>query len=278
MVMDVVDIMAKCKGCVDKQNWLLESGDGSQVVCLCYDHSDTQMDMGNQDAATQTPTNRIATTVPDAPKRKAQKPNWMNSGRDIRRHLFSEYNWQKMEEVKDNRWAILKVQTIATSSTHRCVRRFYIGDKDGDNYLEMEFYPCITYKNLSEEYKKLFHSESYQDHRLCYNPRHKSPPCSVAISKLNDFIVYNEIETILFNEEPDSYNEKVELKICEELGIQCRNIRWTYSQYIPLPTSNLKKKKDIDDNYFVMAPPFQDHSDDEGQEEYERSTKRRKTV
>ena len=36
------------------------------------------------------------------------------------------------------------------------------------------------------------------------------------------FIVYNDIESILFNEEIDSYTEKVDYKICEELGFSVR--------------------------------------------------------
>ena len=137
-------------------------------MCLC---SNSQVGTRNFDASTQTPMKRAATTIPDAPKRKVQKPGWMDSGRDIRRHLFAEHNWQKMEDAKDKHWAILKVDTIATSPTHCCIRRFYIRDKNGDNYLEMEFYPCITYTDLVEEYKKMYHFQSSQDHRLCNNPR-----------------------------------------------------------------------------------------------------------
>ena len=80
----------------------------------------------------------------------------------------------------------------------------------------------------------MYHFQSSQDHRLRYNPRQRSPPCSVAVSKINDFIVYNDIEVILFNEEPDSYNEKVDYKICEELGVQCSNIEhfiWYHSPF-----------------------------------------------
>ena len=27
--------MDMCDGCADRQQWLLDSGDGSQVICLC---------------------------------------------------------------------------------------------------------------------------------------------------------------------------------------------------------------------------------------------------
>ena len=53
----------------------------------------------NMDAITQTPMKRASTVVPDAPKQKAQKPNWMDCGRDIRRNLFVHHNWGKMDDV-----------------------------------------------------------------------------------------------------------------------------------------------------------------------------------
>ena len=264
----MVNSMDMCDSCMERQNWLLESGDGSQVIC--YDRFSNSVEgAGDEDnlptstdACTQTPMKRISTTVPDAPKRKIQKPNWMDSGCDIRRNLFANHNWKKMEDVKDMQWAILRVDTIATSPTHRCVRRFYIGDKDGVNYLEMEFYPCVAYANLSEEYKELFHFQSSHSHRLRYNPHQRVPPCSVAVSKINDFIVYNDIELVLFNEVLGSYNEKVDLTICEELGIQYLNIRWTSTQYDPIPKRRLKYEKNREDD-LTFAPPFIDIPSDE---------------
>ena len=262
-IMDVADTMDQCDNCAEKQNWLLESGDGSQVVCTCYDRFvGSSMKRGNDckstfaDASTQTPVKRAQTTVPDAPKRKVQKPRWMNLGCDIRRNLFTDLNWKKMEDVKDMRWAILKVDTIETSPTHRCIRRFYIGDKDGVNYLEMEFYPCVTYKSLTEKYKEMFHFQSSHMHGLCYNPRQRAPPCSVAVSKINDFIVYNDIEIILFNDDTDSYSEDVNSKICDKLGIQYMNIRWCSNEYTPIPTWHFKNEKRDDE--FTMTPSFTD--------------------
>ena len=269
--MDMVNSLDMCESCKERQRWLLESGDGSQVVC--YERcSDGLVETGDNDkppatsdactqtstssdACTQTPLKRISTTVPDAPKRKIQKPGWMDSGCDIRRHLFVNHNWETLEDAKDKRWAILRIDTIATSPAHRCVRRFYIGDKEGVNYLEMELYPCVTYANLAEEYKNLFHSQSSHGHRLRYNPRQRAPPCSVAVSKMNDFIVYNDIELVLFNEEAGSDNEKVDKWICKELGIQCMNIRWTCAEYVPIPKRHLAYEKNRDDE-FIFAPPF----------------------
>ena len=47
------------------------------------------------------------------------------SGPDLSRNLFANHDWQKMTDVGVKRWAILKVDTIATSPTHRCYCWFY---------------------------------------------------------------------------------------------------------------------------------------------------------
>ena len=71
--------------------------------------------------------------VPDVPQENIQTMCFMNSGRDIRRHLFTDHDGQKLEDVKGRQWAILKIETVATSPCHRCIRRFYIGDENGIN-------------------------------------------------------------------------------------------------------------------------------------------------
>ena len=198
------------------------------------------------DNSTQTPNKQLSPATPDAPmKSKMGKPSWMDSGRDIRRNLFAYYDWGKMEDVKYVRWAILRVDTIATSSGHRCIRRFYIGDKDGDSYLEMEFYPCTTYSDLSDECKEQFNSESSAGHGLRYNPYRASPPCSVAVSKIKEFISYNDIELILFNVERDTYHEKIDIAICDELKVQYLNIRWVPGDYTPILERQLAHDEDL---------------------------------
>ena len=102
---------------------------------------------------------RLESFPPNAPQRKLwkgsgenndkesddmRKPLWMETGCDIRRHLFKDIDWSKLADSEHRRWAILKVDTIATSPRHRCIRRFYVGDNNGDAYLEMQFYPCVA--------------------------------------------------------------------------------------------------------------------------------------
>ena len=309
--------MDMCDGCVDRQQWLLDSGDGSQVICLCQiknnqagdDKVTTLIDVGVQtseitdrqqslfkaddesqskaecencghkfsrpdslkrhqnysckiknnareesqqshpesgDGNNQVEDDEITTTIDvtvqtpkrmtppinitNAPKRKKQKMNrkfWMNSGCDIRRNLFRDHDLEVVKRVQDRKWAILKIESIATSLSHQCIRRFYLGDKDGRNYLEMEFYPCILYKDLGEKYKELFHEQKSSIHGLNYNPIKRVLPCKMAISKINDFIVYNNIQTILYNN--DYRDGNIEFEMCERLRIHAININFSFN-------------------------------------------------
>lgn len=231
----LIEIMDMCTKCVEKQEWLLESGDGSQVVCICTDPFPESEDKENVVPATPKGVN--STTVDtNAPKRKrVEQKLWMNPGRDIRRNLFKEYNWRRMDEANGKRWAILRIENIQTSQSHYCTRRFYLGDQEGRNYLEIEFYPCVTYKDLGVEYKNQFHVHQRREHQLTYNPIRRSPPCKMAISKINDFIVFNDIEIILYNSEPGNINDGAELKICKKLGIPSLNISAVASDIVPPP-------------------------------------------
>ena len=76
----------------------------------------TKMMTSATDACTQaTPTKRVTPVVPDAPQRKIQRMCFMDSGRDIRRNLFTDHDGEKLEDVKGKRWAILKIETVATA-------------------------------------------------------------------------------------------------------------------------------------------------------------------
>ena len=235
--------MDLCSKCEEKQKYLLEINDGSQVVCTCDDRfseesvEESQKEDGDMvgvsqsDVAVQTPkgmSSPIKTT--DAPKRKKQRMDrkfWMNSGCDIRRNIFRDHDLEAMKRVQDRKWAILKIETIATSPSHQCIRRFYLGDEDGRNYLELEFYPCIPYKDLDEGYKELFYEQKSSTHGLNYNPVKRVLPCKMAISKIDDFIVYNNIQTILYNN--DYRDGNIEFEICERLRIHSININSSFN-------------------------------------------------
>ena len=58
------------------------------------------------------------------------------------------------DRLVDKRWAILDVEFIATSSSHRCIRKLYILAENGFTDMEMEFYPCNRYRELESKYKQ----------------------------------------------------------------------------------------------------------------------------
>ena len=64
--------MVMCDICIERQNWLLEAGDGSQVVCTCCEDVPEEDDPSATDVGTQTSLKRAAVTIPGAPKRKVQ--------------------------------------------------------------------------------------------------------------------------------------------------------------------------------------------------------------
>ena len=118
----------------------------------------------------------------------------------------------------DKRWAILDVEFIATSSSHRCIRKLYILAENGFTDMEMEFYPCKRYRELESKYKKSSQFCRRNIHNLSYNPWKFSPRCSHAQQKLNEFVVRNGITMILFK------GGIVERDMCRELSIESMNI------------------------------------------------------
>ena len=70
--------MDMCNACADRQQWLLDSGDGSQVICSCQvENSQVEDNIQNDgkvvttiDVDIQTPPlKRSSPSIPNAPKR-----------------------------------------------------------------------------------------------------------------------------------------------------------------------------------------------------------------
>ena len=53
-----------------------------------------------------------------------------------------------MEEEKEyfnaKNWALLDIEYIQCTRTHRCIRKLYILAKDGYTDLQLEFFPCVA--------------------------------------------------------------------------------------------------------------------------------------
>ena len=122
------------------------------------------------------------------------------------------------KRLVDKTCAILDVEFIITSSSHRCIRKLYILAENGYTEMEMEFYPCKRYNELDLKYKRSYQFCRRNIHNLSYNPWNFSPPCSQVLLKLNDFIASNGITMILFK------GGIVERNMCEQLGIESMNI------------------------------------------------------
>ena len=119
--------------------------------------------------------------------------------------------------LAEKRWAILDVEFIRISPTHRCIRKLYILTQNGFD-MEMEFHPCRPYQDLLLKYQRSHQFCRQRIHKLPYTPRRVSPPCRYAVSKLNEFIVYNGIDLILFK------GGTIELELCKKLDIKSINI------------------------------------------------------
>ena len=122
------------------------------------------------------------------------------------------------ELLMQKNWAIMDIEYITTSSTHRCVRKLYILPKNGKCELDVEFFPCKQYKELENRYQRTFRFCRSHIHKLTYNPKQYSPLCRTALEKINDFIVYNDIDLILYK------GGTIEKDICGELDILSKNI------------------------------------------------------
>ena len=121
--------------------------------------------------------------------------------------------------MKEKNWALLDVEYIRTSKTHRCVRKLYILAKYGFTDLELNFYPCTRYKDLDKRYQRSFRFCKAHTHKLKYNPEHRyAPPCKTVLSKVNAFIVYNDIDFILYK------GGTFEKELCSSLCIPSYNI------------------------------------------------------
>ena len=123
-----------------------------------------------------------------------------------------------VEMLREKNWALMDIEYIRTSQTHRCVRKLYILVDNGYDELELDFYPCVRYKDLETKYKRSFKFCQREIHKLTYNPKQYSPVCAAVLGNLNEFIVNNDIGFILYK------GGTIEKDLCEELDIPSYNI------------------------------------------------------
>ena len=123
-----------------------------------------------------------------------------------------------MEVVREKNWALLDIEYIQSTRIHKCYRKLYILSNDGFTGLELDFFPCRTFKDLDREYRKSFHFCRAHIHKLPYYPEKYASPCSTAVDKVDKFIVDNGINLVLYK------GGCIEKHMCEELCIPSLNI------------------------------------------------------
>ena len=119
-------------------------------------------------------------------------------------------------------WALLDVEFIRISSTHRCIRKLYILTENGQSNMELEFLPCVPYSQLERKYQKSFNFCRRNIHRLSYNPEKYSPGCRQVLALLKEFIVSNSVELILYK------GGTIERDLCNEMNILSFNIEYLH--------------------------------------------------
>ena len=119
-----------------------------------------------------------------------------------------------MEMLREKSWALLDIEFIQSTRDHKCYRKLYILSKDGFTDLELDFFPCRTFKDLDRRYKKSFRFCRAHIHKLSYYPEKCASPCSTAVDKVDKFIVDNGIDLVLYK------GGCIEKHMCKELSIR----------------------------------------------------------
>jgi hypothetical protein len=125
---------------------------------------------------------------------------------------------EEKEYIKAKNWALLDIEYIQCTRTHKCVRKLYMLAKDGYTDLLLEFFPCEPLHKLDEKYGKAFRYCQRKIHKLPYYPPPPSPPCWTAVRELNNFIVDNDIELVFYK------GGEIEKNLCKELDIYAFDI------------------------------------------------------
>ena len=125
---------------------------------------------------------------------------------------------EEKEYLNAKNWALLDIEYIQCTRTHKCIRKLYILAKDGYTDLQLEFSPCEPLHKLEKRYQNAFQYCHSEIHKLPYCPEGPSSSCSTAVEKLNNFIVNNEIDLVFYK------GGEIEKEVCDELDIDSFNI------------------------------------------------------
>ena len=65
-----------------------------------------------------------------------------NAESDVQQEIFSSLS----EVLRVKTWAILDIEYIQTTRSHKCLRKLYMLEKGAFSSLEEEFFPCLQYQ------------------------------------------------------------------------------------------------------------------------------------
>ena len=120
--------------------------------------------------------------------------------------------------LKFKKWALMDIEYIQSSYTHKCIRKLYVLTGDGKWDMEVDFYPCVSYHSLPDKYQRSFQYCAKHIHKLSYRPKTLSHPCISALDVIRNFINEHDVEVVLYK------GGTIERDICEKLLIESRNI------------------------------------------------------
>ena len=120
--------------------------------------------------------------------------------------------------MQHNNFALMDIEYIQSSKTHKCIRKLYILANDGFTDLECDFYPCKRYRDIEAKYQRSFRYCQANIHKLRYDPMRYSPECRIVTTIVLNFINDNNIRYILYK------GGTIERDLCDELHIPSYNI------------------------------------------------------
>ena len=105
---------------------------------------------------------------------------------------------QAKQQLNKRNWAMMDIEYIQCTHTHKCLQKLYILAKNGYTDMELEFFPCKPLLTLEEKYQRAFQYCQRKIHKLSYYPKGPSSSCSTAAEKLKKYVVDNEIDLVLY--------------------------------------------------------------------------------
>ena len=112
--------------------------------------------------------------------------------------IETDVNIKIQQVILQRKYILLDMEMVQTSKNHACVRKLYALSKDGERDLEMEFIPCVEFKQMEDKYKKSFFYCKKNIHKLSYYPLKKSLPCREAKYVLKNFVLSLDADIIFY--------------------------------------------------------------------------------